>query len=132
SEGTLATDGTNARFVAITVRPVTLNTLLPASVFGGANAVTAGAGAVAGFDQVVCQVAPLYVCNPYEIPGMSYEQASGALQDAAADPAMRRRLLRLRQYGDRNQPHGASDYGFLELPQLSSDLEVMDAIAVDR
>jgi hypothetical protein len=132
SEGSLATDGTNARFVAVTVRPVTLNTLLPASFFGGANAVSAGAAAVAGFDQVVCQAVPLYVCNPYEVPGMSYEQASGALQDAAADPLTRRQLLRLRQYGDRNQPHGAGDYGFLESPQLSSDLDVMDAIAVDR
>ena len=132
SEGSLAIDGTSARFVAVTVRPTTLNTLLPASFFGGATAVSAGAAAVAGFDQVVCQVAPLYVCNPHEVPGMSYEQASVALQDAAADPATRRRLLRLRQYGDRNQPLGAGDYGFLELPQLSSDLDVMDAIAVDR
>jgi Putative Flp pilus-assembly TadE/G-like len=131
SEGTPATDGTNARFVAITVRPITLNTLLPASFFGGANAVSAGAGAVAGFDQVICQAAPLYVCNPYEIPGMSYEQASGALQEAAADLAMRRRLLRLRQYGDRNQPLVAGDYGFLVSTE-SSDFEVMDAVAVDR
>src|SRR5215475_1353660 len=121
SEGTLATDGTNARFVAVTVRPVTLNTLLPASFFGGANSVSAGAAAVAGFDQVVCQNAPLYVCNPYEVPGMSYEQASGMLQDAAADPAIRRRLLRLRQYGDRNEPHAAGDYGFLAAVDLGPD-----------
>jgi Putative Flp pilus-assembly TadE/G-like len=133
SEGTLATDGTNARFVAVTVRPNTLTTLLPASFFGGANAVSAGAAAVAGFDQVVCQVAPLYVCNPYEVPGMSYDQASGALQEAVADPFMRRRLLRLRQYGDRNEPYAAGDYGFLEPGQFGSDPdEIMDAIAVDR
>src|SRR5215813_10662998 len=133
SEGTLATDGTTARFVAITVRPTTLNTLLPASFFGGANAVAAGAGAVAGFDQVVCQLAPLYVCNPYEVPGMSYAQASGALQDAAADPVVRRRLLRLRQYGDRNEPQAAGDYGFLEAAQLGSNIDdIMDAVAVDR
>jgi hypothetical protein len=133
SEGTLATDGTNARFVAVTVRPATLNTLLPASFFGGANSVSAGAAAVAGFDQVVCQVAPLYVCNPYEVPGMSYEQASGALQDAIVDPAKRRRLLRLRQYGERNEPYAAGDYGFLEAVQLGFDTdEIMDAIAVDR
>jgi putative Flp pilus-assembly TadE/G-like protein len=133
SEGLLATDGTTARFVAVTVRPNTLNTLLPASFFGGANSVSAGAAAVAGFDEVVCQVTPLYVCNPYEVPGMSYEQASGALQDAAADPVMRRRLLRLRQYGERNEPHVAGDYGFLELAQLGSNPdEIMDAIAIDR
>jgi hypothetical protein len=133
SEGTLATDGTNARFVAVTVRPVTLNTLLPAAFIGGANSVSAGAAAVAGFDQVVCQVAPLYVCNPFEVPGMSYEQASSALQDAVASPAMRGRLLRLRQYGDRSEPHAAGDYGFLEMANLESDAgQIMNAIAVDR
>src|SRR5438874_420346 len=83
--GVLATGGTDARFVSVTVRPVALNTILPASFFGGVNAVTAGASAVAGFDQVVCQAMPLFVCNPYEVPGMSYEQASGELQAAAAD-----------------------------------------------
>src|SRR5258705_1251856 len=41
SESMLATDGTNARFVAVTVRPVTLNTLLPASFFRGATSVSA-------------------------------------------------------------------------------------------
>jgi len=133
SEGTLATDGTNARFVAVTVRPTTLTTLLPASFFGGANAVSAGAAAVAGFDQVVCQLTPLYVCNPSEVPGMSYEQASAALQEAAADPVSRRRLLRLRQYGDRNEPYAAGDYGFLQPAQMGSDTdEIMDAVAVER
>src|SRR5256886_5129415 len=110
SEGMLATDGTSARFVAVTVRPTTLTTLLPASFLGGANAVSAGAAAVAGFDQVVCQLTPLYVCNPSEVPGMSYEQASGALQEAAADPVMRRPLLRLRQDCGRSEPHRPGDY----------------------
>ena len=130
SDGALATDGTNARFVSVTVRPVALNTILPASFFGGANAVSAGAAAVAGFDQVVCQVTPLYVCNPYEVPGMSYDQASGALQDAATDPPSRRRLIRLRQYGDRNEPQAAGDYGFLDSPTLGAGPSgVIDAIA---
>ena len=132
SESILATDGTNARFVAVTMRPSTLNALLPASFFGGANSVSAGAAAVAGFDQVVCQMAPLYVCNPHEVPGMSYEQASGVMQDAIADPAIRGRLLRLRQYGERNEPHVAGDYGFLEAQPGSGPDEIMEAIAVDR
>jgi hypothetical protein len=132
SESMLATDGINARFVAVTMRPSTLNTLLPASFFGGANSVSAGAAAVAGFDQVVCQMAPLYVCNPHEVPGMSYEQASGVMQDAIADPVIRGRLLRLRQYGERNEPHVAGDYGFLEAQPGSGPDEIMEAIAVDR
>ena len=132
-DGVLATDGTNARFVSVTVRPVVLNAILPASFLGGPNAVSAGASAVAGFDQVVCQVTPLYVCNPHEVPGMSYDQASGALENAVADPATRGRLMRLRQYGDRNEPHAAADYGFLDYAALGPGPDgVIDAIASVR
>ena len=98
SAGTLATGPGNARFVSVTVRPVTLPTILPAAVFGGANTVTTTASAVAGFDQVVCGVTPIYVCNPYETAGMTYDQATEALQHAAANPSDQRRLMRLRQY----------------------------------
>src|SRR5262249_2818789 len=69
SAGTLATSPGNARFVLVTVRPVTLPTILPAAFVGGANTVTSAASAVAGFDQVVCGVTPMYVCNPYETAG---------------------------------------------------------------
>src|SRR5262249_14831738 len=98
SAGTLATGPGNARFVSVTVRPVTLPTILPAAIFGGANTLTAGASAVAGFDQVVCGVTPIYVCNPYETAGMTYDEATEALQHAAANPSDQGRLMRLRQY----------------------------------
>ena len=130
SDGVLARDGTDARFVSVTVRPVALNTILPASFFGGSNVVSAGASAVAGFDQVVCQATPIFVCNPYEAPGMSYEQASGALQAAAGDPAMQRRLLRWHQYGNSDQPYRAGDYGFLDTPLVgNSSAALIDALA---
>ena len=131
SEATLATDGTNARFISVAVRPISLDTILPAAFFGGANSISVGAAAVAGFDQVICQAAPLYVCNPFEVSGMSYEQASGALQDAVADPAIRRQLLRLRQYGDRNELQTAGDYGFVDLAGFGPD-DLIDAIAIDN
>ena len=98
STGTLATGPGNARFVSVTVRPVTLPTILPAALFGGANTVTTAASAVAGFDQVVCGVTPIYVCNPYETAGMTYDEATEALQHAAANPSDQGRLMRLRQY----------------------------------
>jgi hypothetical protein len=133
SEGALATGGTDARFVSVTVRPVALNTILPASFFQGANAITTGASAVAGFDQVVCQITPLYVCNPYEAPGMSYDQASSAFQDATANSATRRRLIRLRQFGDRNEPQIAGDYGFLEVPTAApGPAALIDTLANTR
>src|SRR5690348_2527568 len=86
SDGVPASDSTNARFLAIKLRPVTMTTVLPAALFGGASNVTTGASAVAGFDQVVCQATPLFVCNPYETSNMTYYDADQALQDAAVNP----------------------------------------------
>src|SRR5262249_22844071 len=64
-------DPTRAAFVEVSVEPVSMQTILPASIFGGSNVLTAGAQAVAGFDQVVCSFTPIYICNPFEKPGMA-------------------------------------------------------------
>src|SRR5262249_9978006 len=66
SAGILASDPTSARFISVAVKPVTLGTIFPVGLFGGSSAITSGASAVAGFDQVVCKFPPLFVCNPYE------------------------------------------------------------------
>ena len=132
SAGTPATSPRNARFVSVSVRPVTLPTILPAAFFGGANTVTTAASAVAGFDQVVCGVTPIYVCNPYETAGMTYDQATEALQHAAANPSDQGRLMRLRQY-DGNGSYAAGGYGFLDSPTLGSDeMSLIDSLAVVR
>jgi Flp pilus assembly protein TadG len=132
SAGTAAPDPTHARFVSVTVKPVTLTTILPATLFGGSNVVTTGASAVAGFDQVVCQFTPLFVCNPYETDGMTYERAAEALQGAAADPTIRRRLIRLHQYRGANE-YAAGDYGFLDSPSLGRGQgALIDALATTR
>jgi len=132
SAGTLATSPGNARFVLVTVRPVTLPTILPAVLVGGANTVTTAASAVAGFDQVVCGVTPIYVCNPYETAGTTYDQATEALQYAASNPIDQRRLIRLQQYGG-YRPYAAADYGFLNSPTLGSDdASLIDSIAAVR
>jgi Putative Flp pilus-assembly TadE/G-like len=133
SAGVIAADATQARFVAVTVRPITLSTILPATFFGGASRVTTGASAVAGFDQVVCDLVPMFVCNPYETAGMAYDQASAALQAAAADPAARRRLMRLRQYRRGGDRYESGDYGFLISSNMGrSSLELINALASVR
>jgi hypothetical protein len=81
----VTTDPTLARFIEVTVTPITIPTILPASFFGGANSGTAGASAVAGMDQVNCKVIPIFICNPFEQPGDTYDQATQRLQDANAD-----------------------------------------------
>jgi hypothetical protein len=133
SEGLRASDPVNARFLSVTVVPVSLNTILPAAIFGGSDTVAAGASAVAGFDQAVCPSTPLFVCNPYEQPGMNYSQASRALANAESQPAIRRRLIRLRQYGDSDVPYAAGDYGFLDAPTIATgQTGTMDAVASAR
>jgi hypothetical protein len=131
--GTLASSPTNARFVSVTVQPVTLRTIFPAALFGGSNAVKTGAAAIAGFDQVVCQATPIYVCNPYEMPGMAYEQASGALQATASDPAALGRLIRLREYPGGDARYLPGDYGFLVSPTIGSEVSaVINSTALAR
>ena len=85
--GNRTSDPTLAAFVEVTVEPIRLRTILPASIFGGSNVLTAGAQAVAGFDQVVCDFTPIFVCNPFETRGMTYRQATEALVNASNDPA---------------------------------------------
>ena len=130
SAGRLATGPANARFVSVTVRPVTLTTILPAAFFGGANMFITAASAVAGFDQVVCGVTPIYVCNPYETASMTYDEATEVLQQAAANPTDQGRLIRLRQYGG-NAHYAAADYGFLSSPG-TDEMSLIDSLAFVR
>ena len=89
--GNRTSDPTLAAFVEVTVEPIRLRTILPASIFGGSNVLTAGAQAVAGFDQVVCDFTPIFVCNPFETrrndlqasdrgPGQCQQRSGGATQ----------------------------------------------------
>jgi hypothetical protein len=85
-----------ARYVEVTVQPVTLATVLPASFFGGSNSVTAGAQAVAGRGtDVVCKVPPVFICNPYELAGMSDSEATELLLAKLNNPVERRRQWKL-------------------------------------
>ena len=93
--GNQTSDPTQAAFIEVTAEPIGLPTILPTSFFGGANVLAVGAQAVAGFDQVVCDFTPMFVCNPFETPGVSYEQATQALVSASNDPASQRQLIRL-------------------------------------
>ena len=109
----LTSDPTRAAFVEVTTEPVTMHTILPASVFGGSNVVTAGAQAVAGFDQVVCDFTPIFICNPFETSGMSYAQATQALVNASIDPAGQRKLIRLAGTQKASGTFGPGNFGYL-------------------
>jgi Flp pilus assembly protein TadG len=111
--GNWTSDPTQAAFVEVTVEPIALQTILPASVFGGSNVLTVGAQAVAGFDQVVCDFTPIFICNPFETGGMTYRQATEALVSASNDRAAQRKLIRLTGTQEKIGAFGRGDFGYL-------------------
>jgi hypothetical protein len=88
-----AANANRARFVEVTVAPVSISTIIPASVFGGSNSVNTAGQAVAGFDQAVCAQTPLFICNPFEQAGDTYDQATARLVAAGASGAIQQRQL---------------------------------------
>jgi Flp pilus assembly protein TadG len=96
--GTPATSDLDAKFVAVTVNPVTVPTIMPIRFFqsGGVNSVSTGARAIAGFlGRAVCDMPPVFICNPYETSGMSDSAATTALRTAMEDGVTPKRMLRM-------------------------------------
>ncbi|MBR1251480.1 Tad domain-containing protein [Bradyrhizobium sp. AUGA SZCCT0169] len=96
--GTPATSDLDAKFVAVTVNPVTVPTIMPIRFFqsAGVNNISTGARAIAGFlGRAVCDMPPVFICNPYETSGMSDSAATAALRaalDVPGAPATKRML----------------------------------------
>jgi hypothetical protein len=111
--GNLTIDPARAAFIEVTTEPIGLPTILPTSFFGGSNVLEVGAQAVAGFDQVVCDFTPMFVCNPFETQGMTYEQATQALVSASNDPESQRQLIRLAGTQNKIAPFSQGDFGYL-------------------
>jgi hypothetical protein len=111
--GNRTSDPTQAAFVEVTVEPIRLRTILPASFFGGSNVLTVGAQAVAGFDQVVCDFTPIFICNPFETGGMTYRQATEALISASNNRAAQRKLIRLTATQEKIGAFGRGDFGYV-------------------
>src|ERR1700733_4041748 len=91
----LTDDPTLAGYVQVTVKPVDMQMIFPVSLAAAGKTITVGAQSVAGYDQIVCNLTPLYVCNPFEVPGMTYYQATQALVSADTNSGDQRRLIRL-------------------------------------
>ena len=109
----LTDDPTLAGYIQVTVKPVTMLTIFPLSLLSGRRIISVSAQAVAGYDQVLCDATPLYVCNPFEMPGMSYYQATQALVAASQDPGSQRRLIRLAGSQLNNGAYGTGTVGYI-------------------
>jgi len=84
-------DTTEARYVEVMAKPAKINIIFPVAYLCGAYN-QASAVAVAALAVAVCQVTPLYICNPYKgLPTTVF--------DAAANPNFRRLEISLKKQG---------------------------------
>jgi hypothetical protein len=123
--GSVASGDSDAKYVAVKIRPQTWSTVLPATFLANisASAFAVGADAVAGFAGTsVCSVAPIFVCNPYEesAGSMTDAQATAALHSALDDPATLRRQLKLNRNGV-----GPGHFGWLSTADGCDDATCM-------
>ncbi len=123
--GSVASGDSDAKYVAVKIRPQTWSTVLPATFLANisASAFAVGADAVAGFAGTsVCSVAPIFVCNPYEesAGSMTDAQATAALYSALDDPATLRRQLKLNRNGV-----GPGHFGWLSTADGCDDATCM-------
>ncbi len=102
-----------AQYVEVTVTPASgsFNTIFPAGIFGK-KVLTTAATAIAGFDAVVCEFTPIFICNPFEeTDGVDILDAVGETVEAKN---LRRRLIDLRMQGGGGGQYSPGNYGFLE------------------
>ena len=109
----LTDDPTLAAYVEVTAKPIAIQPIFGVSLSSGDHTIAVQAQAVAGYDQIVCNAAPVFVCNPFETSGMSYYQATQALIAADQNPAGDSRLIRLARSQSKNGDFSAGDFGYL-------------------
>lgn len=109
----LTDDPTLAAYVEVSVKPISVSMIFPVSLSSGRQDIAVGAQAVAGYDQIVCDALPVFVCNPFETSGMTYYQATQALIGADQNPTSHRRLVRLARSQSKNGGYEAGDFGYV-------------------
>jgi Flp pilus assembly protein TadG len=106
----LTDDPTLAAYVQVTLQPIAMQMIFPVSA--GRATMNVGAQSVAGYDQIVCNAQPVFVCNPFENSGMTHFQATQALIEADQDAAYHP-LIRLALSKSKNGGYTGGDTGYL-------------------
>ncbi len=122
NQANVTSDPLKAGFVEVTVNPVSFDGFFTAAAAAVVGEMTTGASAVAGFDSVACNVAPLFMCNPFE-------ESSTSLYVAAREPSFTRRLISIKAKGSQ---YGSGNYGYLEAADGSGGADVRQALAIDK
>ena len=123
ADNNVTTDPLKAGFVEVRVQPVAFRSFFAAAASAISGPIHTQASAVAGFDSLACNVAPLFMCNPAEESGTS-------LYTLARQPSFKRRLIAMR---DKSNNPGSGNYGFLNPAEGNGGANnVSNALSVDR
>lgn len=122
ADANVTTDPLKAGFVEVAVQPVTFRNIFAAAAEAVSVPTQTHASAVAGFDSVACNVAPLFMCNPFE-------GSETSLYLAARDPSFSRRLISMKAKGSQ---YGSGNYGYLEPADGNGGSAVREALAIDK
>lgn len=122
-----ATSDANANYVyvrAISPSEFSLDVMLDA-LFGLPDKVALGATAVAKADSAICDVPPLFICNPFEFVSGAYSASELQTRFAAGD--LQSRLIRLHPGGGSTAFPG--NFGFLQVDGSMGTSDIRDYFA---
>ena len=113
-----------AKFVEVKVKPQDVQTFFPTSLLRKITDVTLTAKSVAGFEQGVCGVAPIFMCNPFE-------GTSKTIYEAMEDTVFRRRQIKFKS-PDSKSKYGPGNFGWLDpFGGRGGASAIRDAVAID-
>jgi len=114
-----------ARYVEVSIKPRQVETIFPSSFLQKLTDTTLSASAVAGMDQVVCGVAPVFICNPQE-------GETTSIYEAMETKAFQRKQIKFKTPHATCEPYGQGNFGWLDpFGGNSGASKLADAIAID-
>ena len=121
----ITTDPSQAKYVEVAVAPENVSTMFPQGLVRSITSVELEAVSTAGFSQDVCGVAPVFICNPFEL------STTTTIYEAMDDPDFRRRQIQFKTQGS-NARYSAGNFGYLDPFEGNSGAnKIKDAIAID-
>lgn len=125
SSDQVTTDPSQAKYVEVEVMPERVSTMFPQGFVRSITSVELGAVSTAGFSQDVCGVAPVFICNPFEL------STTTSIYEAMEDPSFRRRQIQFKTQGP-NARYSPGNFGYLDPFEGNSGAsKIKDAIAID-
>ena len=125
-KGRSAEEQASAKYVWVHAESINLNPMFPLPVTGSDQDVPIHARAVAKRQVGVCEITPLFICNPFEEEPSPGKFTGSDFQAEFAKGRMNSRLVSLHDVQGAADP-GPGNYGFLDMGSGNNDLSAFMA-----